>query len=88
MEVVELRTLLKELAEFDAGSWFGAEFKENLPTLSQVCELIKGTDKIFNVEPRLVPISGVDRKGIGIIGLRPCTHHHYFLLQPLCARIF
>lgn len=40
-----------ELAEFDAGSWFGAEFKgERLPTLSQVCELIKGTDKIFNVE--------------------------------------
>ncbi|HHT72780.1 MAG TPA: glycerophosphodiester phosphodiesterase [Firmicutes bacterium] len=40
-----------ELAQLDAGSWFGEEFKgERLPTLDEVCELLKGTDKIFNVE--------------------------------------
>jgi len=40
-----------ELAELDAGSWFGEEYKgERLPTLDQVCQLIKGTGKLFNVE--------------------------------------
>ena len=40
-----------ELAQFDAGSWFGEEFRgQRLPKLSEVCELIRGTDKIFNVE--------------------------------------
>jgi len=41
----------EELLKFDAGSWFGEEFKgERLPTLADVCEIVKGTDLIFNVE--------------------------------------
>lgn len=40
-----------ELATLDAGRWFGEEFKgERLPTLEEVCQLVKGSDKIFNVE--------------------------------------
>lgn len=48
--IVEEHTLA-ELQQLDAGSWFGPEFKgEKLPTLRQVCELIKGRDLLFNIE--------------------------------------
>lgn len=45
---------MAELKELDAGSWFAPEFKgEKLPTLRQVCELIKGRDLLFNVETKM-----------------------------------
>ncbi|NLJ74283.1 MAG: glycerophosphodiester phosphodiesterase [Firmicutes bacterium] len=40
-----------ELQEFDAGSWFSQEYKgERIPSLRQVCELVKDRDILFNVE--------------------------------------
>jgi glycerophosphoryl diester phosphodiesterase len=48
--VVESYTF-SELQEFDAGSWFSEDFKgERIPTLRQVCELVKDKDILFNVE--------------------------------------
>ncbi|NMA61790.1 MAG: glycerophosphodiester phosphodiesterase [Firmicutes bacterium] len=48
--IVEQHTLA-ELQKLDAGSWFAPEFKgERLPTLRQVCELVKDKDILFNVE--------------------------------------
>jgi len=42
---------LAELAEVDAGSWFGPEFKgEKLPLLEDLLELLKDRDTILNIE--------------------------------------
>lgn len=42
---------LAELQKLDAGSFFASEFKdERIPTLNQVCELIKKSDGLLNVE--------------------------------------
>lgn len=44
---------LAELQQLDAGHWFAAEFKgEPIPTLEQVCKLIKGRDVLLNVETK------------------------------------
>ncbi len=48
--VVEEHTL-SELHRLDAGSWFSPQFKgERIPTLDQVCALIKGKNLLLNVE--------------------------------------
>lgn len=48
--IVEQYTLA-ELQKLDAGSWFSPEFAgEHLPSLREVCELVKDKDILFNVE--------------------------------------
>lgn len=48
--IVEKHTLA-ELQKLDAGSWFAPEFKgERLPSLREVCELVKDKELLFNVE--------------------------------------
>ncbi len=40
-----------ELRQLDAGAWFAPEFEgERIPTLDQVCELVKGKNLLLNVE--------------------------------------
>jgi len=44
---------LAELQQFDAGSWFGQEFRgEKIPTLQQVMRLVKGKMKL-NIEVKI-----------------------------------
>lgn len=48
--IVEQYTLA-ELQQLDAGSWFSPDYKgERLPSLREVCELVKDKDILFNVE--------------------------------------
>lgn len=47
------RKSLKELKEFDAGSWFAPEFKgERVPLLTEVIELVRGKMRL-NIEVKL-----------------------------------
>lgn len=62
---------LEELQKLDAGSWFSEEFKdERIPTLSEVLELLKGTEIILNVEIKndVIPYKGIEEKVLRVIG--------------------
>lgn len=44
---------MAELKSFDAGSWFSPDFKgEQLPSLGQVLDLVKGTNVLLNIETK------------------------------------
>lgn len=61
---------LKELKEYDFGSWKSEEFKgEQIPTLEEVLILLKDTDLLLNVEIKNGPImqKGIEEKLLELI---------------------
>lgn len=79
---------LAELKKLDAGSWFDPKFKnERLPTLGEVCELIRGEDVILNVELKVaLGFEGLVEKVVALLegcGLQERTiissFNHYAL---------
>lgn len=62
---------LDELKEFDFGSWFSEEFKnEKIPTLEEVLVLLQGWDGVLNVEIKYTPTlskAGLEEKTLELL---------------------
>lgn len=58
---------LEQLKSYEAGSWFGQEFRgEHIPTLVQLLELVKDKDIVINIELKngIVQYPGMEEKVI------------------------
>lgn len=66
---VEQHTL-EELKRLDAGSWFSPEFQgESIPTLRQVCELVKEQDLWLNIETKAaLGFEGLNYRLVELLG--------------------
>lgn len=61
---------LSELKALDAGSWFHPRFHgETVPTLGEVCELVRGTTVALNIELKnnLIAYDGLEAKVLQLI---------------------
>jgi glycerophosphoryl diester phosphodiesterase len=61
---------LKELREYDFGSWFSNDFKyERIPTLQEVLELLQNKDVMLNIELKNGPVipDGLEKNVLELI---------------------
>jgi glycerophosphoryl diester phosphodiesterase len=81
----------QELQKLDAGSWFDPRFAdEKIPRLSELLELIKGTNLLVNIELKtnIFPYPGIEEKVVRMVrdfGLvKQCiisSFNHYSLIK-------
>jgi len=59
-----------EIADLDAGAWFSPKYGgERIPKLSAVLDLIKGTNKIVNIELKtgIIPYAGIEQQLVSLL---------------------